>query len=55
MKISKITVIGLLICLSCLYMLTDIWLTTPMAVIGAYGFPIGVFVALIGLFKKTND
>ena len=50
---SKTTVIGLLICLTCLYMMTDLWLKTPLAVFGAYGFAIGVIVTLIGLFKKA--
>ena len=55
METSKTTVIGLLICLTCLYMMTDLWLKTPLAVFGAYGFAIGVIVTLIGLFKKESD
>jgi hypothetical protein len=55
MKTSKTTVIGLLICLVCLYMMTDVWLKTPLVVFGAYGFPIGVIITLIGLFKKEQN
>ncbi len=51
-KTSKTTVIGLLICLTCLYMMTDVWLKTALVVFGIYGFPIGIIVTLIGLFKK---
>jgi ammonia channel protein AmtB len=54
MKISKMTVIGLLICLISLYLMSDVWVKDEvlraLPVSGAYGFPIGVIV--IGLFKK---
>lgn len=52
MKASKTTVIGLLICLTCLYFMSEVWLKTPLVVFGGYGFPVGVIVTLIGLFKK---
>lgn len=52
MKTSKTTVVGLLICLICLYMVSDIFLKTALVVFGVYGFPIGVIITLIGLFKK---
>lgn len=55
MKTSKTTVIGLLICLVCLYMMTDVWLKTPLVVFGAYGFPIGVIITLIGLFINEQN
>lgn len=54
MKTSKMTVIGLLICLICLYLMSDIWLKTALVVFGIYGFPVGVIVTLIGLFKKEK-
>ncbi|MEL7564730.1 MAG: hypothetical protein AAGU27_07595 [Dehalobacterium sp.] len=59
MKTSKTTVIGLLICLICLYLISDVWLADEvlevLPAIGAYGFPIGVIVTLIGLFKKEKN
>jgi len=59
MKTSKTTVIGLLICLVCLYLVNDVWLADEvlevLPAIGAYGFPIGVIVALIGLLKKEGN
>ncbi len=59
MKTSKTTVFGLLICLICLYLMNDAWsLDRTLDIlpgIGAYGFPIGVIVTLIGLFKKEKN
>lgn len=58
MKTSKKTVIGLLICLICLYLMNDLWLKDNvleiLPVFGAYGFPIGVIVTLSGILKKDN-
>ena len=58
MKASKMTVIGLLICLISLYLMSDVWIKDAvlrvLPVFGAYGFPIGVVVTLIGLFKKER-
>ena len=45
--------LGLLICLICLYFLNEVWGTSGY-VIGGYGFPIGVIVALVGIFKKDD-
>lgn len=59
MKTSKTTVIGLLICLICLYLMSDVWIKDGvlevLPVFGAYGFPMGVIVTLIGLFKKEKN
>ncbi|HHT70093.1 MAG TPA: hypothetical protein GX016_00765 [Firmicutes bacterium] len=59
MKTSKTTVIGLLVCLTCLYLMNEVWLMDGvlevLPVLGAYGFPIGVIATLIGLFKKGQD
>ena len=59
MKTSKTTVIGLLICLICLYLMNDGWRTDEvlevLPAIGAYGFPIGIIVTLISLFKKEKN
>ncbi len=61
MKTSKLTVIGLLICLSSLYFMSDVWLANkvleviPAILVGVYGFPIGVIITVIGLFKKEKN
>lgn len=52
MSASKTTILGLLICLIGLYMMSDVWLNSPIIVIGAYGFPIGAIVTLVGLIKQ---
>lgn len=59
MKTSKRTAIGLLICLTSLYLMNGIWLKdevlSVLPVFGAYAFPIGIIVTLIGLFKKEQN
>lgn len=59
MKTSKMTVIGLLICLISLYLMSNVWvkdeILRALPVFGVYGFPIGVIVMLIGLFKKEKN
>lgn len=51
MQTSKTTVIGLLICLTSLYFMDEIWAQTLLIAFGFYGFPIGVIVTLIGLWS----
>ena len=59
MKISKITVVGLLICLTSLFLMNEIWFRDGVLEIfpalGAYILPIGIIVTLIGLFKKEKN
>lgn len=59
MKTSKSTVIGLLICLTSLFLMNEIWirdgLLEVLPVLGAYIFPVGLIVSLMGLFKKEKD
>ncbi len=59
MKTSRMTVIGFLICLISLYLMSDVWIKDEvlevLPVFGAYIFPIGVIVTLIGLFKKEKN
>ncbi len=59
MKTSKTTAIGLLICLTSLYLMNEMWLKDGvleiLPVLGVYVFPIGIIVTLIGLFKKEQD
>lgn len=59
MKTSKTTVVGLLTCLTGLFLMNEIWfrdgLLEVLPVLGAYVFPIGIIVTLIGLFKKEQD
>ena len=59
MKISKITIIGLLICLISLYFMSDVWIKDEilrvLPVFGVYIFPVGTIVTLIGLFKEEKN
>lgn len=59
MKTLKTTVIGLLICLTSLFLMNEIWLRDGLLevlpVLGAYIFPVGIIVSLVGLFKKEKD
>ena len=59
MKTSKTTVVGLLICLTSLFLMNEIWfrdgVLEVLPVLGAYIFPAGIIVTLIGLFKKEKD
>ena len=59
MKISKIMVVGLLICLTSLFLMNEIWFRDGVLEIfpalGAYILPIGIIVTLIGLFKKEKN
>ena len=58
MKTSKTTVVGLLICLTSLFLMSEIWfrdgVLEVLPVLGAYVFPIGIIVTLIVLFKKDK-
>jgi hypothetical protein len=51
MQTSKTTVIGLLICLTSLYLMQDIGMGKLLVVFGICGFPIGVIVTLIGIWS----
>lgn len=59
MKTTKLTVAGLLICLSSLYLMNPLWakddILEILPVLGVYFFPVGVVVTIIGLFKKSTD
>lgn len=59
MKTSKTAVVGLLICLTSLFLMNEIWfrdgVLEVLPVLGAYIFPVGIIVTLIGLFKKEKD
>ena len=66
MQTSKLTVIGLLICLSSIYFHDTYWLGLQgfesLPGLAQIGFPIGIIVTLIGLFaykehptKSSND
>ena len=54
MKTSKITVIGLLICLTSIFYHNDYWLGIAgfesMPELARIAFPIGIIITLIGLF-----
>ena len=58
MKTSKTTVVGLLVCLTSLFLMNEIWfrdgVLEVLPVLGAYVFPIGIIVTLIGLFEKDK-
>jgi hypothetical protein len=59
MKTSKITVIGLLICMISIFYSDDVFMTISglefLPTLAFFGFPLGVIVTLIGLFKDKND
>ncbi len=59
MKTSKTAVVGLLICLTSLFLMNEIWfrdgVLEVLPVLGTYIFPVGIIVTLIGLFKKEKD
>jgi len=49
----KLTHIGFLICLICMYLLVA-WKGSFLYTVGGWVFFIGVIVSVIGLFKKWN-
>lgn len=59
MKTSKITVIGLLFCLTSIFFTNEIWVgiavLETLPVLGLFGFPIGLIVTLVGLFMNEEN
>ena len=59
MKTSKTTAAGIIICLVCQYLMHDIFANDGVLeilnIVGFFGFPVGVIVAIRGLFKKPKD
>ncbi len=53
-KTSKLRDIGFLICLMSLYMISDVFKKTPIAVFGILLFPVG-FIIIISSFILDNN
>lgn len=51
--LNKTIRIGFLMCLTCLYLMNDVWGTMGYA-IGGYLFPVAVIITLIGIFSQDE-